>query len=279
MPAKPELQSRTLGSKVHARLLIKHALQANSCPDSDDPVTGRGTASPELQQHNLSLKASGTDTTQTLTFSMVRVLGTAVHRHVLVVNGLTREFLFIDDGTGVMPVALSQLDSGSGSVADEDHRMIHEEMCLRLSLYSCAHPITIGLTMEVFGYIAHRSSNSAADLSLPARWIECNQLSLRTDPMAYSSAIIETLAVYKNYFPRCSLHSSNTRSLDQPPTKRVKYVDAEPICIGNHPRTSTLTDALPAQETLPADDLGSMCNADDIQLLDALEDMGDIPLE
>ncbi|KAJ2865513.1 hypothetical protein GGH94_002204, partial [Coemansia aciculifera] len=219
MPANPEVLSRTLDFKVHARLLIKHVLQARACPDSDDLATGSGTASPEPQWHMFSLKASGVDTTHTLTFGMVRVLGTAVHQQIIVVDGLAREFLYIDDGTGVMPVALPRVSSSSGLATDEDHQAIHDEMCLRLSLYSCAQPATIGLTVEVFGYIAHRSSDSTADLSLPARWIECNQLSLRADPIAYSSAIIETLAVYKNYFPGRSLHSSNASPLDQPPAK------------------------------------------------------------
>ncbi|KAJ2638496.1 hypothetical protein GGF44_002792, partial [Coemansia sp. RSA 1694] len=171
------------------------------------------------------------------------VLGTAVHQQSFVVGGVAREFLFLDDGTGVVAVTLSRQEC-----VDEDQQAIRDEMALRLSLYSCAQPASTGLAVEVFGRIAHCPDRAATTAPpMPDRWIECDQLSVRADPVAYSSAIIETLTVYRNYFPArhdnsqyghvpstlksglnsISGHGDDANALEQQLAQRAKWRDSK----------------------------------------------------
>ncbi|KAJ2740833.1 hypothetical protein GGI20_005590 [Coemansia sp. BCRC 34301] len=281
MPVTPERQSRTLDTNVHARLLVKHIIMAGSCVGQEDA----GKSLP--QQHMLMLEDSSSST---LTFSLVRVLGTVVHKQSLVVDGIAREFLFLDDGTGVIAVTLSQRTCAD----DEIQQAVHDEMGLRLSLYCCAQPASTGLTVEVFGRIAHCSGQTCTAPPMPTRWIECDQISIRADPMAYSSAIVEVLAVYRNYFPArhtcqqedhvSGVHNSGPRGhssqhtdvatvLDQP-------LDSTESCLRAANAPGPLLPLV--HNDLEVVKLDGQCNtsdADDMQLLDALHDMEDIPFE
>ncbi|KAJ2845683.1 hypothetical protein IWW36_004682 [Coemansia brasiliensis] len=119
-----------LKSQVHARLFNAHILKS---------VRYKNNATP-LERSIVTF--SGTNSTRSLVFSRVRISGTVVHQASAVVECKERTFIYIDDGTGVVPFALcTHHENGT-------EQLVAREMEQRLSVASKANKMIYGLTVE-----------------------------------------------------------------------------------------------------------------------------------
>ncbi|KAJ2726839.1 hypothetical protein GGI07_000350 [Coemansia sp. Benny D115] len=201
-----------LNSHAHARLFIKHILQARRCRDSDvdyQPETTKGThvdSLPTAPRLALCIDDHIAGATHELRFDRVRVIGTVVSQGSAGSNG--SDMFYIDDGTGAIPFTLdvhegNRKDSNvKGEAADGSHekqQIVGRSMRMRLTLseepQSCS---LVGQTVEVLG-ILQFVTRAQGQLS-PMAWIQCSQINLKPDPMAEALAFSEILSVYGYYF-------------------------------------------------------------------------------
>ncbi|KAJ1889858.1 hypothetical protein LPJ66_007806 [Kickxella alabastrina] len=195
-----------LAHNVHARLLVKHVVQAKL-------LAGNTTHTPsiclelesetvELLQNcraTLSISDHGTGHVHSLEFSRVRIAGTVVLRRSTDIEGTFLDMVYIDDGTGVVPFTLKLLPNDVH--VSEDLLATERVMRQRLLLMNkSAQTQLIGQTVEVLGCL--RFVSNSTHLNQPFVWIECNQLNVKSDPMSETLAAMETLDVYRHYFPR-----------------------------------------------------------------------------
>ncbi|KAJ2448941.1 hypothetical protein EV183_005175 [Coemansia sp. RSA 2336] len=179
-------QTLVLKPQVHARLFNAHVLKAVQY-ESSTAASARSV---------VTFAKPGN--ARSLVFSRVRISGTVVQQTSAVVAGSERTFIYIDDGTGVVPFALRT------HCKSETERLAADEMERRLSVVSEANRVVCGLTVEVLGTLHYRQaagSMAAADASLPYVWVECSHLTFKHDAMAEVSAALDILSTYTVYFP------------------------------------------------------------------------------
>lgn len=173
--------SCVLNRQTHARLLAKHILE--SSPDSEDSDRNCITFS---------------STSPALVFQQLRVFGTAVHQCSVEFNGHTMHFVYIDDGTAVIPFTtspVSNLEELSG-----EKRVIVDSLQKRIEKASQPNRSNInGLSIDVFGQIRRRKDSLSYRL-LPPLWIESHCLTITTDPMAEVCALQATLGICKLFY-------------------------------------------------------------------------------
>ncbi|KAJ2821523.1 hypothetical protein IWW50_004604 [Coemansia erecta] len=189
----------TLGHRVYARLFNKHIAESKSLAGGSSTKTNNArneldASSP--QQSELNLRSG----TKSLVFSRVRAMGTIVQQESVDVGGVKHNFIYIDDGTGVVPFVLNP------DAKSEDEEMITEDIEQRLSAASHVHQALVGVTVEVMGKLCHRqnfcaSRGTVETSKLPALWIECSHLTVKDDAMAETAATMDMISTYKIYFP------------------------------------------------------------------------------
>ncbi|KAJ2781412.1 hypothetical protein H4R18_002889 [Coemansia javaensis] len=166
--------TRSLGGNVHARLFAKHIVQAA-------PHGGPGG------EAALALGAAAS-----LVFSRVRATGTVVRACPAGAGPDELRVVYIDDGTGVVPIALAA-HAASGETDDasrERDAAVREEMEQRLALAAAE-----GTTVEVLGRICYAREGSA----MPPVWIACSHIAIKDDPMSETVAVLDTLEKFSFY--------------------------------------------------------------------------------
>ncbi|KAJ2707035.1 hypothetical protein H4R19_004947, partial [Coemansia spiralis] len=175
---------RVLGRHVHARLLNAHILRAR--PHRQAPG-----AEPQSEV----VLATGPDSCAApLVFSRVRASGTVVRLQSMATAAGAVDFMLLDDGTGVLPVALAAPPyDGNG------HQATAPEMARRLALLSSASTPGAGATVEVLGSVRYSPSDNDDNGRLPPVWIECTHISAKSDPMAETTSTLAILAACHYY--------------------------------------------------------------------------------
>ncbi|KAJ1959320.1 hypothetical protein GGI12_004396, partial [Dipsacomyces acuminosporus] len=220
MAAEPSTLTRVLGHKVHARLLIKHVLLAKerSGPAAGNAVNGSASASTKQPTHQvLAIRGAASNSAHCLVYDFVRVVGSAVNQRIVEIDGKMREFVYVDDGTGVLPFTLSKQTNGSTS---DD--VTYKEMQMRLVQAKNTDGSYSGRAIDVRGRICRRSASLAAPLlgnSIPPVWIECYQLVVHRDPMSEVVALTDTLNIYSHYFPEHRVFKGSDSALNDASTK------------------------------------------------------------
>ncbi|KAI8320349.1 hypothetical protein GQ54DRAFT_305576 [Martensiomyces pterosporus] len=207
--------TRVLGRNVHARLLIKHVLLAKEQTNTN---SHNGAQPLGHSSQLLRLRDSTNNTTHSLVFDFVKISGTAVGQQTVEIEGKTRELVYIDDGTGVLPFTLC-----AGKESSDEDAMADKEMRTRLSQAKDASGSYSGRTIGVRGVIRRASPSIAPGSSpggaggsdIPPIWIECRQLVVQRDPMSEVVALVETLNIYRCYFPSHSLLGRSSPELDR----------------------------------------------------------------
>ncbi|KAI7833060.1 hypothetical protein BX661DRAFT_179099 [Kickxella alabastrina] len=195
-----------LAHNVHARLLVKHIVQAKLLAGN---TTHTSSICPELESEaakllqncraTISISDNATGHVHSLEFSRVRITGTVVLRQSTDIEGTFLDMVYIDDGTGVVPFTLNLLPNDVHVSEDllATERVMHQRLLL---INKSAQTQLIGQTVEVLGCL--RFLPNSTHLNQPCIWVECNQLNVKSDPMSETLAIMETLDVYRHYFPQ-----------------------------------------------------------------------------
>ncbi|KAJ2218314.1 hypothetical protein IWW45_009535, partial [Coemansia sp. RSA 485] len=159
----------------------------------------------------VSIKDRTTGQMHSLVFGRVRVSGTVVFQCRIDINGSEENVFFIDDSTGIIPFVL-QTHAFKPRTADADSEPCQEAnkvMSRRLEVESTSanNFLLVGKTIEVLGSM--QWSVLKNDLWSFPMWIEGCQVNIKSEPMSETQALLETLDVYRFYFPRYSAFSNS----------------------------------------------------------------------